>query len=187
MGSWLNDLMPAHIALALLMPLALYALGRESEGRARLAWYGTIGIAFAAQLAVLSYEPREHLPKKGSSREGRALVERLRREPSDVLVVNHPHIAMLAGKSPYAHQMAMIDIFEAKADPRGVRNLLRERWRRLFEERHFSKVILANEWYVFRPELEAHYKRVDDLPLPGEVLAPVTGTDFKPKWVYVPK
>jgi hypothetical protein len=187
MGSFLNDLMPAHVALALVMPLVLFALGRECEGRARLAWYATVGLALAAQLAVLSYDRREHLPKKGSRRAGLALVEGFRREAGDVLVVNHPHLATLAGKPSYAHVMAMSDIFALEKDPRGARKLLQKKWRRLFEEHHFSKVILADDWFFFKAELVANYKRVADLPLEGDVLSPVTGGAVMPKRVYVPK
>jgi hypothetical protein len=187
MGSWLNDLMPAHAALSMLMPLVLFALGAGSEGRARVAWRMAVGFTLAAQFALLSYDRHDHSVKRGSRREGSALVERFRREAGDVLVVNHPYLAVLAGKRPYAHQMAMIDIFEARADPRGVREKLRERWRKLFEQKRFSMVVLADDWYVFKPELEAFYRRAPDLPLADEVLMPVTGTKIKPKWVYVPK
>jgi hypothetical protein len=186
MGSYLNDLMPAYLALALVMTLGLFALG-GGEARARSAWRVAVGLSIAAQLVLLPYERKEHLPKRGGNRAGLALVERFRREPRDVLVANHPYLAVLAGKPAYAHEMANVDIFAASGDPRGVRDRLRERWRALFAERRFSTVVLDNDFYVFRAELEAYYRRVDDLPIPPGVLVAVTGAEVGPRRVYVPK
>jgi hypothetical protein len=187
MGSYLNDLMPAYLSLAVTTALGLFALGAGSERGTRPAWQASVGLALAAQLALLTYDRREHLPKRGSQRAGVALVEQLRREPRDVLVVDHPYLAVLAGKSAFAHQMANVDIFAASADPRGVRDPLRERWRALFAERRFSKVIVDGDFYVFRPELEAHYRRIEDLRIPGDALMAVTGAETRPRQVYVPK
>ena len=187
MGSYLNDLMLAHAALSLLAPLGLFALGESTAGAGRLAWKTAVGIAIAAQFAILAYDPLDHAVKRGSRREGAALVERLRREPRDVLVVNHPYLAVRAGKPTYVHQMALADILGASADPRGVGKKLREGFRRLFEERRFSMVVLDDDWFVFKPELEAHYVRSTDLALPGETLMPVTGGRIRPERVYVPK
>ncbi|HEX6271413.1 MAG TPA: glycosyltransferase family 39 protein [Polyangiaceae bacterium] len=187
MGSYLNDLMPAYAALSVVTALGLFALGAGCEARSRSTWQAAVALSLLAQLALLTYDRREHLPKTGSRRAGFELVERLRREPRDVLVVDHPQLAVLAGKSSYAHQMANVDIFAASGDPRGVREGLRERWRALFAAHHFSKVVIDNDFYVFRPELEAHYRRVEDLPIRPGVLLAVTGAEIGPRQVYVPR
>jgi hypothetical protein len=187
MGSYLNDLMPAHAALSLLAPLGLFALGMGTVGAARLAWQTSVAVAVAAQLAVLAYEPRDHVAKRGSLRHGNALVARLAKEPGEVLVVNHPYLAALAGKPTYAHPMAMSDIFQGDADPRGSRARLRKSFCMLFERRRFSMVVLDDDWFAFKPELDAYYDRSADLPLSGEALFPVTGARVRPERVYLPK
>jgi hypothetical protein len=188
MGSFLNDLMLAHAALSLLAPLGLFGLGVGTVGTTRLAWRTAASVAVAAQFAILAYEPRDHAVKRGSRSAGAALVERLRKEPGDVLVVNHSYLAVRAGKPGYAHQMAMVDVFGADADPRGAGNKLRRAFERLFEERRFSMVVLGgDDWYVLKPALDAHYVRGADVALRGEALMPVTGARIRPERVYVPR
>jgi hypothetical protein len=76
----------------------------------------------------------------------------------EVLVVNHPHLAMLAGKSMYAHQMAIVDVYEAERDPRGVRELLRTKWLTMLQQKRFDRILLDNDWYVYWPELNRYYR-----------------------------
>jgi hypothetical protein len=118
----------------------------------------------------------EFVPSVGDAAAGRSVVEQIRAIPGDVLVVNHPALALAAGKKTYAHQMAFIDVYDADRDPRGVRTLLAEKWGELFEQKHFSAVVLDNDWYVYLEALKENYVNSSELRLgPGEMM-PKTGT-----------
>jgi hypothetical protein len=183
MGSSLNDLMPAHAALALVFGITLHGMSEPAPSQRSLP----LAVVALAQLALLAGSLRQYVPTRADAAAGQLVVDRIRETPGEVLVVNHPHLALLAGKTPYAHQMAFIDVFEAKRDPRGVRELLRQQWAALFSSHRFAMVILDNDWYVFKNELERSYVRVGRLPLGDDVLWPKTGTHFRPELVYVPK
>ncbi|NLE88807.1 MAG: hypothetical protein GX607_20700 [Myxococcales bacterium] len=184
MGSFTNDLMPAHAALAIAFGVVLHAATRIPAAAARLS----AGLLAIAQLLLLFPSGWErHVPGPHDYAAGDMVVEKIRSLPGDVLVVNHPHLAWLAGKRPFAHHMAMVDVFEADRDPRGVRELLEARWTPLFQQRAFSGVVLDSDWYMFMRPLRRAYRRTETLQFQGRALIPKVGTPVRPSWVYTPK
>jgi hypothetical protein len=186
-GSWINDLMPAHAAVALLSGLALAGWARAdlpytwSRRKTACCW------AAAAQLALLFRNPTRILPTVLDVEAGNDLVNRIRNTPGEVLVPNHPHLAVLAGKPGYGHRMAAVDIYLGRQDLRGVRSRLRAAWAEVFARRQFALVILDDEGYEFLEELKQHYDRVDDIGLPTRALLPKSGIDVRPTLVFQPK
>jgi hypothetical protein len=190
MGSYSNDLMPAHVAIALFTGLLLAAWTRPSLAGAPGACQRRVAscLAAAAQLWIVVRNPVPILPTQVDLDAGRSVVNLIRSTPGDVLVVNHPHLAVLAGKREHAHQMGMIDIYSGRAlDPRGVRSTLRGAWSERFGQKSFSLVILDDHWYVFDNELRQHYMQTGDLGLSPEALWPKSGTRFRPNLVFKPK
>jgi hypothetical protein len=186
-GSHVNDLMPAHAAIALLSGLALASFARAGQpyawSRARVACC----LVAAAQLALLFRDPTRILPTVMDGEAGRALVERIRNTPGEVLLPNHPHLGVLAGKPAYAHRMAHIDIYLGRQDLRGQRNRLRAAWAELFARKQFGLVILDDDGYEFLEELKQYYDQIDDVGMPPRVFLPKSGIDVRPTLVFVPK
>ncbi len=187
MGSYYNDLMPAHLALAWVFPIAAHGWGGALSGlRALRARSAALGLT-ALQLYLLIGTTDKHIPTQEDRATGDALVAYIRAQPGDVLVVNHPHLAKMAGKIPRAHFMAMIDVMLTKKDPHKLRDRLRSEWVPLFERKHFSTIIADNDWHPFWPELARHYRVERKLERWDKGLTPKTGTDFRPALVLVPK
>lgn len=187
MGSSLNDLMPAHAALALVFGLTLQGASPEnSVGRKAAGQLFACALLGAVQFVLLFDDFDRYVPDGRDYAAGERIIEQIRSVPGDVLVVNHPYLALLAGKSVFAHQMALIDVFEANRDPRGVQDLLRREWTPLFEQHHFSEVILDNDWYVFIRELRDNYRQVARLPIDEHDLWPKTATHIRPELIFVP-
>jgi hypothetical protein len=182
MGSSLNDLMPAHAALSVAFGLTLQGL---SPGSA-LASISSAALA-CVQFALIGADLRGAVPDGADYAAGARVVKAIHDLPGDVLVVDHPHLAWLAGKKPYAHQMAYIDVYDSESDPRGVRKLLDQKWLPLLESAHFSVVILDNDWYVYLAALRNRYVPGGKLPLRGKELVPKTGTPIRPELLYVPR
>jgi hypothetical protein len=186
-GSHINDLMPAHAAIALTSGLALATWARTDHwyiaNRAKIA----CSLAAAAQLALLWRDPIRILPTSVDLATGWALVQRIRNTPGEVLVPNHPHLAVLAGKPAWGQRMAAIDIYLGRKNLRGVREQLRAAWYDLFSKKRFSMVILDDEGYEFLGELREFYDRKEDLELQPGALMPKSGTDVRPALVFLPK
>lgn len=188
MGSYANDLIPAHVALILLSCMAISGLQETMDGpsSSQVATGGLL--LFALQLWLLPVPDAGQLvPSAADRAAGQQVVEHVRAVDGPVLVVNHPTFAILAGKRPYTHQMAMIDVFESESDPRGVRELLRRKWEPLLANQRFREVIMDNDWYVFSHALRAHYRRANNLRLKDRALLPKTGTLLRPEWVWLPQ
>lgn len=185
MGSFLNDLIPMHAGIIILATSSLGMLF-ERFPVPLLYWLAPSVFALHFFLGEVLEEAR-HVPSAGDRAAGNALVERLHDTPGDVLVINHPHFAILAGKPTWAHQMAMIDVFEAESDPRNVRELLRGKWEPLFKERRFETVIADNDWYVFQRPLMRNYRITEKLTTSRSALLPKTGTPFRPQIVLSPR
>lgn len=185
MGSYVNDLIPMHVGVIV---LATILWGRLLSHFSIPLVYSVAAAAFAWHFArgeVL--DVAQHVPTSEDRVAGDALVNRLRNAPGDVLVVNHPHFGILAGKPAWTHQMAMIDVFEADADPRDVRNLLRRKWEPLFRERRFGTVVADNDWYVFQRALMRNYRIAGRVVESKTALLPKTGTPFRPELILRPR
>ena len=191
MGSSLNDLIPAHIALIWLACLTLSEWpGKTSDKLIGGSLRGAIAPALTAlQLFLLSTPAMgPHIvPTQADLDAGQAVVERIRKNTGKVLVVNHPHLSILAGKPSYAHQMAMIDVFYAERDPRGVREILRRKWTPLLAGQAFSEVIGDDNWYVFLKELRMHYVETSRFGFPKDALRAKTGTRLRPDVIWRPR
>jgi hypothetical protein len=101
-GAEVNDLMPSFAAVSMLGALSLHQfLGRAARaGSGRWAPVAVLALVlFAAQLAMLGYNPRKYLPTAADREAGTKLVDRIARIRGDVFVPHHGYLAVLAGKT----------------------------------------------------------------------------------------
>ncbi len=120
LGGYVNVLMPAYAAAALLGALAFASL-RTHGALATLGAVALVGI----QLTGLVGSVSGAIPAPGQSAAGAAVIARLRSLPGPVLVLSHPWYGTLAGKGSFAQQDALEEVIRSDS-PRGAAYLDRD-------------------------------------------------------------
>jgi Dolichyl-phosphate-mannose-protein mannosyltransferase len=185
-GGWPNVIMPAFALLAILFGLGLQAgrdLGRGFPAPQRRSVELLCLLTAGIQLMVLSYDPRRFIPSAKDRDAGFALVETIRKIPGDVYVPAHTYLSSLAGKRPFAHEMAMVDILGIDGKEPGAE--LRKELEETVKARKFAAVI-ADTGFLLK-EMEGNYQRKSDPFTDPDVFWPVTGMRTRPKTIYVPR
>jgi hypothetical protein len=116
-GGYLNVLMPAYAACALLGGLAVAALRRRGSIGAVVAL-----IMVAGQLALLAYPIGAQIPTARDRAAGAQLEAAIKRLPGPVLVLRHPWYGTLAGKGSFAQSEGIVDVLRS-ISPRGAHAL----------------------------------------------------------------
>jgi hypothetical protein len=178
-GGYLNVLMPAYAACALIGGLA-YAQVRR---------YGLAGLILATttivvQLIVLAYPVSAQIPNGRDRIAGNELMAKLRALPGPVLLIRHPWYATLAGKGSFAQGEAISDALRSRA-PRGAR-ILRASLPGALNRYHVQAVVLdgssAPGWLASQLRREF---RLQSTSITPTRLYPLTDLHTAPTLVYV--
>jgi len=153
-----NVLMPAYACLAWQAGVVLDCMRRPEAPPAGRRFFGW---ACLAQLALLWFAAWKEVPTAADRAAGAALVARLAAIPGPVLISCHPHLARLAGKAAYAHQMALVDVM--RGQPREVADALRTDIRRRLETREFAAVVVDVDQDWLPVDRSASYIRTQPL------------------------
>jgi hypothetical protein len=185
-GSYLNDTMPAHAALAVTAGLGLGRLfqAEPEESRNRMTAFGSL--AALAQLVLLVNTPDRWIPTDADVAEGKAFVTFMKSYPGDVFLTHHGALNQRVGKAPFIHGMAVIDVLRSTNDYRGSRTALRLSIDRAFESKRFSAVFTDDD--LLMPELRDRYYERASPPFaynPGLFLTKVGA--YRPKNLYTPR
>jgi 4-amino-4-deoxy-L-arabinose transferase-like glycosyltransferase len=185
-GAYLNALLPACAALAVLFGLALHearqALGAPSpEARAAEA---AVWAAAALQFAVLAFNPLAHVPTHEDAAAGARLVGTIAGLGGDVLVPGHPYLVVRAGGRGHAHAMAIGEVFLAGQTP--FARELKRSWQEALCQRRFAGV-LTGRAFQFQTELEAAYRLERPLHELGDAFFTVAGSRTRPELLYLPR
>ncbi|MCL4233195.1 MAG: hypothetical protein KJ042_01610 [Deltaproteobacteria bacterium] len=163
-GHYLNNFIPIALALALfaatLRPSALAAL------------------LLGAHMIATWQSPAAQIPSAALRTRGDAFIERLRTEPGDVYVMDHPYYAWLAGREVLAKGMF---IAEAEKAGRMPPRALAER----VEARSFAKILVDVEppFDPFSSRILRRYRVAGPIDAPE----PLTGTlVMRPRLALVP-
>jgi hypothetical protein len=189
-GGFLNVLMPAYAAIALLSGLAFGAIARRGRDRPRgwRLWAGTlVAVALLAQVALLAYRPGTQIPTAAQRATGASLIARLRSLPGPVIVLRHPWYATLAGKgSSAAQEEAIHDVLRSGA-ARGAR-VLRASLARGLDAEHVQAVVLdyAGDGSLLGPEFTREF-RLERAPVTRSRLYPLTDLRTAPVLLYLRK
>jgi hypothetical protein len=184
--SYLNDLMPAHAALALLFGLGIPTVRAEGSLTLQRA-PGVVYLLAALQFSALWEDVRHFIPSANDHAEGEQMLAAIRALPGDVLVAEHPHLAVQAGKGSLAHEMAVIDVMRLEHDVRDARVLLRAAFQRAFQAHRFSAV-MTDDPLILQGELLGSYR-----PAPAwfvhdrGAFIPRTGGPIRPLYLFVPR
>jgi hypothetical protein len=178
-GGYLNVLLPAYAACALIGALAYARMRQYGLVRSLLAT-----IAIAVQLALLAYPVDAQLPTRTDRLAGTQLMARLRALPGPTLVLNHPWYGTLAGKGSFAQYDGIREILRSQA-PMGARVL----WDSLphaLDTDHIQSVVLDGypipSWLA--PQLK-HDFRLQSTHITQAKLTPLTDLRVAPSLVYV--
>ena len=180
-GGYLNVLLPAYAGLAIFFGVGLYKAVVEA-GNSR----GIVPLIYLAaifQFAQLYYLPWKQVPPKAASTAGDHLLETIASYHGDVLVLGHPWYAAMAGKSTFAQEMAIGDIFRASDLPREKEQLKASILRKI-SQREFDAIILdTDEFPADTRELKENYRLVDSHLTPPD-FTPITGYPQRPMFLF---
>ena len=141
-------------------------------------------LAVLGQFALLAYDPLALVPSHRDREAGRAVVARLAAIEGDVLVPHHPYLAMLAGKSSFAHTLAMDNVLMDDHGPAG-QDLVGE-MARAIEERRFAAILVESDQRYAGTFSQGYELRERLLPDP-DVFWTVTGYRVRPELLFLPK
>ena len=184
-GAYLNALLPALAALAILFGLALHEAREELAAPGDAGLQATVWAAAALQLGMLAYNPLPRVPTAADADAGRRLVQTIAGISGDVLVPNHPYLAVRAGHAGHAHTMAIGEVLGFAGTAPFARDL-REGWRRALCDQRYAAVITARN-HPFLAELDAAYAEERPLSELGDAFFTVTGGRTRPDALYRPR
>ncbi|MCB9473605.1 MAG: hypothetical protein H6678_07330 [Candidatus Delongbacteria bacterium] len=155
-GGYLNVLLPAFAFLAVWGVRSLHLLLEPafddpwtafrvlpSEGSENLR-HSLVLLACLLQLALLVYDPTDHIPRQADLQATRKLQSWIAAQPGEVWVPAHAWLASTAGKPTAAHEMALLDVLRG---PQGdARRSLERALKRDLENGRWSAVILDRPW-----------------------------------------
>lgn len=184
-GSVLNMLMPVHAGLAILTGLALVGLERlaGARGGRAPALAGLAALALAGQMAALVYSPAAYIPDAAAYAAGETYARTVAGLEGPVWTVCHGHVA---GQTPRAHGMAMIDAL--MHDPGGVTAPYVAAIDAAIEAQAFAAIVVDREGICWPDQviaLEGFYAPLE----PDALLQPreYAGFQLLPEVIYVPK
>jgi len=180
-GGYLNVLIPAYAAVALLAGLTYGALVRGRHGAIARP---LLAVVLLVQLGLLAYPIGAQIPTAADRATGAELIARLRALPGRVIVLRHPWYATLAGKTASAQEEAIADVLRS-SDARGSR-ALRASLRRALDAEDIQAVVLdyGSDASLFGTELTRDF-RVQRKPITASPLYPLTDLRTAPTLLYV--
>ncbi|WP_437489597.1 glycosyltransferase family 39 protein [Sorangium sp. So ce1014] len=186
MGGWPNVIMPGFAILAIHFGLGIQAAldaaaGLVASRRHRIEVF--LFAVAALQFACLAYDPSRYVPKSRDAAAGQHLLDKIRAVDGEVFIPAHGHLATLAGKRPYAHQMAIADIVGIGGGPAGA-DLLADIQKAISDKR-FSAIF--SDMDFFKKEIDLTYRQNGKVFADKKVFWPVTGLRVRPERMYVPK
>lgn len=193
-----NVLIPAYFALSLLFVLGLHHASQGGWGPARFAPLRPAALHALAglQFFLLVYNPAAQIPTSADRAAGEMLVSRLAEVDGPVWVPGQPYLAERAGKSSYAHAVALQDVLRGGESP--AKEQLAEDLILSLETRRFSALLLDGSFSGECPprgpviddvnwicdEIVANYRRDGLLITDQAVFRPVAGSPRRPVILY---
>jgi hypothetical protein len=180
-GGYLNVLMPAYAATALVGGLSFARLRRTGRLGAT-----TGALVIAVQIALLPSALRTQIPSATDRLAGAELLTRLRELRGPVLVLRHPWYAAEVGKGNFAQGEAITDVLRSAA-PRGAR-VLGASLRSALNRDHVQAVVLDGTFdsHLFGDMLSHDFRRAAGR-LTRLALYPLTDVQSAPMLLYLRK
>jgi hypothetical protein len=185
-GGALNNLIPLHAVLVLVLGVALGSLLRQESNRGWVAPFAAL--CLVGQFAWLVFDPRIALPRPDDTAAGMRLVRKLMSVKGEVLIPAQGYVAKLANKRAYAHQMPVDDL--AKSGLPGA-EALRDEFREAIAARRFALIVDSTSGFLERyPDdhvLREHYEVTGPVFEAPRRLVPRSGWQVSPGLVWMPR
>jgi hypothetical protein len=183
-GSYNNNYLPFYTALAIVFGTNLPWLLERLRGPRRDFRQALLYSLCIAQFLALLYNPQAQIPSSVDLQAGQALVDRLREVDGDVLIPNHNALAILAGKKPYAHLIALQEIRGnfGRQEPQSWSALSAEISAALSGQK-FSAILLDQPNSIWA-DVDKYYVGTPITYSSEEVFWPVTGGRTRPRTMY---
>jgi hypothetical protein len=185
-GGYTNSLIPTFASAGIFFGLGYEAIRRriaEYPGQNAPAYRLLFNIVFLVQLLLLTYHPLAQIPSAADRQAGEELVAALRKIPGEAYIPSHPHLAQMAGKRSYAHEIAVQDVLRADSGP-AARKLDQE-IRQALQEHKFACIGMDDD-FLDDMGLQGCYSHGGRLFNNEEVFRPVTGRHVRPEVLYMP-
>jgi hypothetical protein len=184
-GGWDDVLIPAAAGVALLVGHGVVGLRGATPLRWRWLTTALLVGPLVVQLGNLRYSLPAQLPTAADQRAGAQLVATLRRMPGQVVVLDHPWYAALAGKATSAQGEAINEVLRS-SDERGRAALLRDLPRSLASPGIGAVVLDAPEDdRGFADTLRRDFVASPTPLLSGNAFYPVTDLRLRPTELFV--
>jgi hypothetical protein len=118
-----NVFMPAYAALSVTMPLGLQRILKAWSEREHLKFASSFAIHLAAlaQLAILSYDPRQAVPSPRDKEVSDQILARLRSIDGGMLIMDDRHFARLLGKPSIGLDYSLTDLLQDQSSSVAVK------------------------------------------------------------------
>ncbi len=182
-GNYLNVLLPAFAGMAILFGLAVNEMLVFSTSQEKWGWLALVYTLILVQFGLLVYNPARHIPTAQDKSAGDWLVQTIESYEGDVFIPFHTAYGLFAGKTPYAHKVALDEIFGnfGSGVPEYARKLDAD-FNQAFQQQRFDAILLDEGKMNFDP-----YYECADITWSGEdVFYPVTGAAVRPGLLCTP-
>jgi hypothetical protein len=182
-GGYDNALMPLCAILALLAVIVPVGLVRIKQVKSTNALTTVaLPLALLIQFGLLWYNPISQIPTSVAKSSGEAIIQTISKFPGDLYMPYHGYLPTLAGKEPYAQQMALKYLVQADTV---LGTKLTASLDSAFTSRRFALVILDSP--SPDPALNQAYIEYRDMPDAVMTFWPLTGMPTRPRFWYVPR
>lgn len=186
-GAYGNALISAHALLAIGFGLSMakfwqgVTFPKNDPRRVQNVFLFAVGLI---QFTILAYNPLLLIPNAADKKAGDHFVKTIASLQGDVMVPGHGFLPFLAGKSRYAHEVAVKNL--TKIDPGPVGLKLEKEITDAIESRRFKALVLdSHNWY--RPLLIRNYEFSRIIFSDPKQFWPVTGKRLRPNFIYLAK
>jgi hypothetical protein len=193
-GGSLNVILPACVALAILLGLGYHAALTAIESRPAGTHAGAtvfVHVAVVIQFLLLFTWPSAHLPSAEDRAAGERLIRTIASVEGEVLVLGSPHYPRMAGKdvtTTTAQAMAIVDIY--KGDDEALQEALTNDITRALAEQRFAAIVVeSHRRFDGLPDdvLDTYYDPVGPIFDDRDVFRPKTGLRSRPDVLYRPR
>jgi hypothetical protein len=204
-GSVSNVLIQTYAVTAMLFGIGLHAClsavcgqaaSTAPSGKAERRHWGVSALyaACVVQFALTAYSPLLLTPSAEEEAAGDEFVKRVAGIEGEVFIPYHGYLARLAGKEPYAHALAMVDVLRG-TDERARDQLMgsisgalrQKRFAAIISESFYSWDNKYDLLAYFPEEMKGDYENGGDLFNLKGTIRTVSGRDLRRQLLYLPK
>lgn len=185
-GGYDNVLLPLYAVMAILFGMGLNDLLRQREIRLSISgsWAANITLlACLMQFAILLYNPFAQIPSAADKAAGYKFVELISNVDGEVYLPDHGYLSTLAGKSTYAHHIAVWDTLRGNHSNDG-KDILSKDLSRAIQNQEFDVIIMDTNWNICCPDIKNYYTLSGEVFHDDDVFYPVTGWRIRPTYIY---